>query len=96
MKIDDDVKYRERLRNQVNTSWAKKKAMMIERDAAVLALQEMKEQTLDRMTQSASASATTLLSILKSYNPTLDTSLVTVRFNCTSEEAQNLSKASSR
>ena len=90
-KIDNDVKYRERLRNQVNTARAEKAAMMTERDAAiaqqdatVLALQDLKEQTLDCMTQSASISAATLLGILKSYNPALDTSLVTVGFNCTS------------
>ncbi|XP_062195077.1 uncharacterized protein LOC133898410 isoform X2 [Phragmites australis] len=60
-KINDDVKFRERLRNQANTARAKKKAMMAERDAAVLALQELKEQTLDLMSQAASASAATLL-----------------------------------
>ncbi|XP_062203774.1 uncharacterized protein LOC133905970 [Phragmites australis] len=60
------------------------------RDAVVFAVQELKEQTLDHMTQSASASATTLLGIFKSYNPMLDTSLVTVGFNCTSEESAKL------
>ena len=63
---------------------------MDERDAAVLALQELKEQTLDLMSQAASASVATLLGILKSYNPAIDTSLVIVRFNCTSEEAAKL------
>ena len=96
-KIDDDVKYREKLRNQVNTARAERKAMMTERDASiaqwdatVLALQELKEQTLNLMSQPASTSTATLLGILKSYNPMLDTSLVTFRFNGTSEEAVKL------
>ena len=42
------------------------------------------------MSQSAPASAATLLGILKSYNPALDTSLVIVGFNCTSDEVANL------
>ena len=42
------------------------------------------------MSQAASTSAAKLLGILKSYNTMLNTSLVTVGFNCTREEATKL------
>lgn len=102
--IDGNSKYQEKLKNDARamraerkamaTEWdtaiAKRDATAAERDAAVSTLQELKEQTLDRMTQSDFVSTATLLGILKNYNPTLDTSIMTVGFNCTTKEATKL------
>ncbi|XP_062213637.1 uncharacterized protein LOC133914568 [Phragmites australis] len=102
--IDGNSKYQEKLKNDAMAARAERKAMATERDAAIAeqdatgaernavvsTLQELKEQTFDHMSQSASVSAAMLLGILKSYNPVLDTSVVIVWFNYITKEAAKL------
>ena len=64
--------------------------MATNQDIAVTTLQKLREQTIDRMNQSASISVGTMLCILKCYNPTLDTSVVTEGFGCSTEEATDI------
>ena len=51
-------------------------AIATERDTMITMLQKLKDQTLNRMNQLTSVSTKTMLGLLKSYNPNLDTSVV--------------------
>ncbi|XP_062230254.1 protein NSP-INTERACTING KINASE 3-like [Phragmites australis] len=88
--IEKKDKYLEDLRGTLEKAKADQNAMAAEQDATVTALQKLRDQTLDRMNQSASISAETMLGLLKCYNPNLDTSVVMVGFGFSAEEAANI------
>ena len=64
--------------------------MAASRDTTVKALQKLRDQTFDRMNQSASISVEMMLGLLKSYNPNLNISVVTKGFECSKEEATDI------
>jgi hypothetical protein len=62
-------------------------------DIATSLLQELREQTLNCMSQLVTISAKSMLGLLKSYDSNLNTSVVTEEFRCSAEEVPKIMKS---